>query len=95
MTGKPSSRSAPLSRRALLQAAAGVGGAALIFEANGGSAVAAPKLSQKVVAYQDHPDGDKRCSKCAQFQPPSACKLVDGTISPDGYCRFFVPVGRA
>ena len=58
-------------------------------------AMAQPKISQKAVAYQDHPDGNKRCDKCVQFQPPNACKVVDGTISPNGYCKLFVPVGRA
>jgi hypothetical protein len=48
-----------------------------------------------VVAYQDHPDGDKRCDKCEQFQPPSACKMVDGTISPQGSCRIFVPIRQS
>jgi hypothetical protein len=42
------------------------------------------------VNYQDHPDGDKRCDKCTQFQPPDACKVVDGSISPQGSCRIFI-----
>jgi hypothetical protein len=56
------------------------------------TATAAPKISKKAVAYQDHPDGDKRCEKCAQFQPPDACKMVEGPISPQGSCRIFVPI---
>jgi hypothetical protein len=95
MKERPSCLSAPVSRRALLHGAAGTAGAAMILGATPNSAVAVVKLSQKVVAYQDHPDGDKRCGKCIQFQPPNTCKLVDGTISPEGYCRFFVPVAGA
>ena len=53
-------------------------------------AKAQPKISKVAVNYQDHPDGDKRCDKCIQFQPPGACKVVDGTISPQGSCRIFV-----
>jgi hypothetical protein len=56
------------------------------------SAAATPKISQKAVAYQDHPEGDKRCEKCAQFQAPNACKMVDGAINPQGYCRIFAPI---
>ena len=56
---------------------------------------AAPKISKKAVAYQDHPDGDKECAKCAQFQPPDACKMVEGPISPQGSCRIFVPVRQS
>jgi hypothetical protein len=59
------------------------------------SATAVIKISEAAVAYQDHPNGDKQCSKCAQFQPPSSCKMVDGTISPQGYCRIFSPIHQA
>ena len=54
-------------------------------------ALAQPKISKVAVNYQDHPDGDKRCDRCVQFQPPDACKVVDGSISPQGSCRIFVP----
>jgi hypothetical protein len=50
----------------------------------------AAKISKVAVNYQDHPDGDKRCDKCAQFQPPDACKVVEGSISPQGSCRIFI-----
>jgi hypothetical protein len=95
MKERPSSLSAPVSRRALLQGAAGTAGAAMILGGTPNSASAVVKLSQKVVAYQEHPNGEKRCGKCLQFQPPNACKIVDGAVSPEGYCRFFVPVAGA
>jgi hypothetical protein len=95
MKERPSSLSALVSRRALLQGGAGTAGAAIILGATPNSASAVVKLSPKVVAYQDHPNGDKRCGKCVQFQPPNACKIVDGAVSPEGYCRFFVPVAGA
>jgi hypothetical protein len=95
MKERPSRWSAPVSRRALLQVAAGTAGGAMILGGTPKSASAVVKLSPKVVAYQDHPDGDKRCGKCVQFQPPNACKIVDGAVSPEGYCRFFVPVAGA
>jgi len=74
---------------------AGAAGAAMILGAKPKPAKSAPKISQQAVAYQDHPDGDKRCDKCVQFQPPNACKIVQGTVSPQGSCRFFVPISRA
>ena len=61
----------------MLQGAVGAAGAATIIAASPNFAVAAPKMSQKAVNYQDHPEGDKRCDKCVQFQPPNACKVVD------------------
>jgi High potential iron-sulfur protein len=47
-------------------------------------------MAQTGVAYQATPKGDQQCSNCSLFQPPSACTLVDGTISPSGWCKFWV-----
>jgi hypothetical protein len=87
MSGEPERRSARLSRRSLLRSAAGATG---VLAATLNPALAQPKISKVAVNYQDHPDGDKRCDKCIQFQPPDACKIVDGSISPQGSCRIFV-----
>ncbi len=46
----------------------------------------AAKLPQKSVAYRPTPNGDKKCSNCVLFEPPDACKNVEGTVSPDGFC---------
>ena len=81
-----------LSRRALLQCAAGAAGSAAILFGKPERADAAIKISKTAVAYQDQPNGDKACDKCAQFQPPAACKLVDGAINPQGYCQLFVSI---
>jgi hypothetical protein len=86
---------AALCRRALLQCALGAAGDMAIWCTPPNTATAAPKISKKAVAYQDHPDGDKRCEKCAQFQPPDACKMVEGPVSPQGSCRIFVPVRQS
>jgi len=80
----------PLARRLLLRRLFGAVGASTLSYAVPFSAAAVIKISQKSVAYQDHPEGDKRCDKCMQFQPPNGCKMVDGSISPNGYCRLFV-----
>jgi hypothetical protein len=87
MPDGPSSRSMRIFRRSLLQAAA-----AGIIAAGSHPALAQPKISKIAVNYQDHPDGNKRCDKCIQFQPPDACKAVEGTISPQGSCRIFIPI---
>ena len=84
-------RPGPVCRRALLQYVIGAAGVAISY-APPIPAAAAPKISKKAVAYQDHPDGDKQCEKCAQFQPPDACKMVEGPISPQGCCRIFIPI---
>jgi hypothetical protein len=87
MSGEPAVGSARLSRRSLL---GGTIGAVGILGGAPNLAMAQPKISKVAVNYQDHPDGDKRCDKCVQFQPPDACKVVDGTISPQGSCRIFI-----
>ena len=78
-----------LARRSLLRRLLGAAGVSTLFYAAPYPAAAVIKISQRAVAYQDHPEGDKRCDKCIQFQPPDGCKTVDGTISPNGYCRLF------
>jgi len=84
-----------LSRRALLHHAVRTAGVTAIFCGGPHRADAAIKISKAAVAYQDQPDGDKKCGKCAQFEPPAACKLVDGAISPQGFCRLFAPNRQA
>ena len=84
-----------LARRSLLRRILGAVGTAAILCARPNAAIAAIKISQKAVAYQDHPKGDKRCEKCAQFQAPNECKMVDGLINPQGYCRIFAPIRQS
>jgi hypothetical protein len=75
------------SRRDLLRGAAVVaGGAAIVV---GTAMPAQAKMTQTAAAYQDKPKGDLSCASCALFTAPSSCTLVDGTISPNGYCRFY------
>jgi high potential iron-sulfur protein len=77
-----------LSRRTILVQSAGcaAGAAALLLPAR----QAAAKMSQPSVSYQDSPKGDQKCSNCSLFQEPDGCTLVDGKISPEGWCKFWV-----
>lgn len=84
-----------LSRRLLLRRSVETLGASAAIAVYAKPASATIKISQTAVAYQDHPQGDKRCVKCLQFQPPSSCKMVDGPISPQGFCRIFMPLRQA
>jgi len=77
------------SRRGFLLAGAiMVGGAAVLAPRPAASAAKMPKTQ---AGYKDAPRGPQRCDKCLQFQPPSACKLVDGAVSPSGSCNLFAP----
>lgn len=60
------------------------------FAALCAQADAAASIDQKTAGYVTHagPKGQV-CSGCMQFVTPSSCKLVKGTISPKGYCKFW------
>jgi hypothetical protein len=79
-----------LSRRVFFQRVAtyAVGGA--IIQVLGPNLAAAQgKVGQKAVAYQDTPKGTQRCDGCSLFQPPKACKVVEGEVSTQGWCSLF------
>jgi hypothetical protein len=54
-------------------------------------AAAQQKISQADAKYQGAPKGDQHCDGCVNFQPPNACKFVQGDISPSGWCQLFAP----
>lgn len=51
------------------------------------------QVSKQAAQYQDQPNGQQRCSLCANFQAPSACLVVNGTVSPSGWCKLFKAKG--
>ncbi len=57
----------------------------------------ASKSSQASMHYQTTPNDGKQCSGCNFFIPGSSatgngsCKIVDGSISPSGYCIAYTP----
>lgn len=79
-----------VSRRYVLKSALVLGGAACAGALQSHVAHAQQKASQAAMKYQDKPNGDQKCSNCLQFEPPSSCKVVEGTISPNGYCIAWV-----
>ncbi len=91
MSKLPEAFSTEVCRRSVLRGAMGTAGAAVLFTLGiaADTALADSKVSQKVVAYQDTPNGTKNCAGCSLFQAPNACKSVDGVISPQGWCRIW------
>lgn len=55
------------------------------------AAPAAPaKVSQASVQYQTQPKGEQKCANCMHFEAGSnTCKLVEGEISPEGWCLLW------
>ena len=77
-----------ISRRVVLASAAFSLGAATAATVVSQTA-AQQKLSQADAKYQTTPKDDQRCDGCVNFQPPNACKFVQGDISPNGWCQLF------
>ncbi len=55
------------------------------------SAQAQTKIAQAQVQYQETPKDGNKCSTCVNFEPPAACKIVAGTINPNGWCIAYAP----
>jgi hypothetical protein len=61
------------------------------------TATAQAKGSQAQFKYQKTPKGGHKCSQCTFYIPGKSaasngtCKLVDGSISPNGWCTAFSP----
>lgn len=79
---------AAVTRRAWLGGAVAMVGAGAVFMM---PMRASAKAKQDVAKYQDSPKDNHKCSGCSQFEAPSACKVVEGTISPEGWCQLFAP----
>jgi hypothetical protein len=83
--------SSKISRRRVLTVAAGAAGTVAGVTAMVGTSTPAQaaKASQKAVKYQDTPKGEQRCDNCVQFEAPSTCKTVDGTVAAQGWCIVY------
>ncbi|MFY9665581.1 MAG: high-potential iron-sulfur protein [Candidatus Cybelea sp.] len=57
--------------------------------------IAEAKGSKAQFKYQSTPNNGKKCSQCTFYIPGSSpkangtCKIVDGSISPNGWCSAF------
>jgi len=95
------------SRRGLLKAAAALVAAfGLDAAAQDAGKPAAPdankpkaamkKYSKERVGYRDEPYLGRTCGKCVLYAGDGNCAIVDGQVSPDGWCTQWTPatIGR-
>jgi len=81
-----------ISRRIMLTNSAVIAGVA----AFPWLARAQAKAAKQAMQYQDQPKNGQRCDTCMQFVPgakadgPGTCKVVEGPISPNGWCIAYV-----
>ena len=53
------------------------------------------KVPKDKVKYQDTPVDGKKCSTCMHFIPETnECKVVEGSIKPDGWCDLWVAIPK-
>jgi hypothetical protein len=90
MAGKSPDTAQCVSRRGFFFTAVGGGVAIAGADVFTFPALASSKMSQNAVSYQPAPKGNRQCSNCLNFEAPTSCKLVDGTISPSGWCTIYV-----
>jgi hypothetical protein len=93
MSDKMSGNNGDVSRRDVFRKSAMmVGGVALLSTglASVTARAQAAKKTQAEAGYQNKPNGDANCANCALFLAPSSCGVVDGTISPQGWCKLYV-----
>ncbi len=83
MVEKPVNR----SRRKLMRAAASGVTAGLLLRIS--QTDASEKMTRQQAEYQDAPSGLYSCGMCTLFEPPASCKVVDGEVSKDGWCKAF------
>ena len=54
------------------------------------------KASKQAMQYQDQPKDGQTCDTCMQWEPgasagaPGSCKVVEGPVSPKGWCVAYV-----
>jgi hypothetical protein len=75
------------ARRKLLRAM--IGGASVGLLSPMAPIAAADKMTKAQAAYQDTPNGIYSCATCTLFEAPHTCKVVDGEVSSEGWCKAF------
>ena len=75
-----------IQRRKIIQLALSGAASALMSPT---ASSASDKMTRAQAEYQDSPKGIYSCAVCSLFEPPSSCKVVDGEVSKDGWCKAF------
>jgi len=75
------------SRRKVMGAVSKVASVGLLLRI--APAGASDKMTRQQAEYQDTPNGIYSCGVCTLFEAPNVCKVVDGEVSKDGWCKAF------
>ena len=80
-----------LTRRSFLRGAATLAGAAGAASIIPIRVAHAQKADKKSMQYQDTPKNGQDCAACTYFVEPNKCGIVEGDISPKGWCVAYNP----
>ena len=81
---------ATFSRRSLLRnIAVGAPAVAALTAVSVRSAAADGKIPKSQARYQTGPNDGRQCAGCTHFTAPASCDIVEGDVSPQGWCQFF------
>jgi hypothetical protein len=75
------------SRRKVIGAVVKGVSAGLLLQISQGQA--SDKMTPQQAQYQDTPKDIYSCELCSLFEPPKSCKVVEGEVSKDGWCKAF------
>jgi hypothetical protein len=55
------------------------------------------KYSKEKVGYRDEPYLGRNCARCVLYSGDGVCAIVEGQVSPDGWCTQWTPstMGRS
>jgi hypothetical protein len=92
--GKVCAASRCITRRRLIALSALAAGSAIpssaMAQQRPATAKTSIKASKKVAGYIDKPDvSAQNCSQCHFYIEPFDCMIVQGPVSPWGYCNYF------
>jgi hypothetical protein len=75
------------SRRRVIRAVVAWISAGLLLRISQGQA--SEKMTKQQAEYRDTPNGIYSCGLCTLFEKPKSCKVVEGEVSEDGWCKAF------
>ena len=73
-----------IARRSVLRTAALLAASVIPIRA-----AFAQKASKGDAKYQDSPKDGQKCDQCVYFQAPNKCGVVEGDVSPSGWCAMY------
>lgn len=92
-------KSKQVSRRSFLKGAALLASISVVPAVVVSKEAAAAKMAKAALQYQDQPKGQLECANCVQYvagkssKANGTCNVVDGSISPRGWCLAYAAKG--